>query len=137
MLGGREPPVMPLVIPSDAADGLRVSLMSLHRRLALGQATILDRAPLPTRASAAGQARRPTRRPRARPARSAASLKVGQARVTSVAGMLSGSTRELPAGTVTKAPKWSEPVKWASTSAAAALKVEWPETYSANGGVGR
>ena len=49
--------------------------------------------------------------------------------------MAPGSTRELPARMVALAPKRSEPVKRASTAAAAALKVEWPETYSGNGGV--
>jgi hypothetical protein len=39
-----------------------------------------------------------------------ASLKVGQERVTSAAGVVPGSIRELPAGTVTEAPKASEPV---------------------------
>jgi hypothetical protein len=38
---------------------------------------------------------------------------------------------------VTEAPKRSDPVKRASTAAAAALKVEWPEGNSGNGGVGR
>jgi hypothetical protein len=38
---------------------------------------------------------------------------------------------------VTAAPNRSEPVKRASTAAAAALKVEWPEGYSPNGGVVR
>ena len=42
---------------------------------------------------------------------------------------------ELPAGTVTEKPNRWLPVNEASTSAAAALEVEWPETYSANGGV--
>ena len=64
-------------------------------------------------------------------------MKVGQERVTSAAGVTPGSTRELPAGMVTEAPKRSDPVKRASTAAAAALKVEWPEGYSPNGGVAR
>ena len=64
-------------------------------------------------------------------------MKVGQDRTTSTAGVMPGSTRELPAGMVTLAPKRSEPVKQASTMAAAALKVEWPEGNSPNGGVGR
>ena len=46
-----------------------------------------------------------------------------------------GSMREVPAGTVTLAPKLLEPVKVVMTCAPAALKVEWPETYSGNGGV--
>jgi hypothetical protein len=65
----------------------------------------------------------------------AASVKVGQDRTTSAAGVIPGSTRELPAGMITLAPKRSEPVKRASTAAAAALKVEWPEGCSPKGGV--
>jgi len=42
--------------------------------------------------------------------------------------------REVPAGTVTLAPKLLEPMKVVMTCAPAALKVEWPETYSGNGG---
>ena len=75
----------------------------------------------------------PSRRERA--AWTAASVNVGQERTTSAAGVVPGSTRELPAGMVTLPPKRSDPVKRASTAAAAALKVEWPETYSGNGGV--
>ena len=56
-------------------------------------------------------------------------------RTTLLAGVTPGSTRELPAGMITLAPKRSEPVNLASTMAAAALKVEWPEACSANGGV--
>ena len=47
-----------------------------------------------------------------------------------------GSTLELPAGMVTLSSKLPRPVKPVSTSAAAMLKVEWPEAYSANGGAG-
>jgi hypothetical protein len=94
-------------VPNDVME-----CASVHQPLALGQAATLERAlvRIPTRALAASQARRPIMRPRTRPAWSAASLKVGQERVTSVAGVVPGSTRELPAGTVTEAPKASEPV---------------------------
>jgi len=51
--------------------------------------------------------------------------------------MVPGSTRELPARMVALAPKRSEPVKRASTVAAAALKVEWPDGNSPSGGVAR
>jgi hypothetical protein len=65
---------------------------------------------------------------------------VGQYRVTSLAGLpelvaVRGSIRELPALTVTLAPKLSEPRKVEMTRAPAPLKVEWPDTYSGNGGV--
>ena len=46
-----------------------------------------------------------------------------------------GSTLELPAGMVTFSSKLPRPVKLVSTSAAAMLNVEWPEPYSANGGL--
>ena len=46
-----------------------------------------------------------------------------------------GSIREVPALTVTLAPKLSEPRKVEMTRAPAALKVEWPDTYPGNGGV--
>ena len=51
--------------------------------------------------------------------------------------MAPGSTKDDPGRTVTLAPKRSLPVKRCSTRAPAALKVECPETYSANGGVGK
>src|SRR5436309_8882158 len=69
------------------------------------------------------------------PASSAAALKVAQVSVTGRAGTSPGSTREEPAGIVTASPKVSLPVKPASTAAAAALKVLWPETYSGKAGV--
>src|SRR5512132_1319848 len=47
-----------------------------------------------------------------------------------------GSTLELPAGMVTLSSKLPRPVQLVSTSAAAMLKVECPEAYSANGGAG-
>ena len=80
MLGGREPPVIPLVIPPGVKDGMECA--SVHQ---------------------------PPQR-RERPAWSAASQKVGQERVTSAAGSCRAQPRELPAGTVTEAPKASEPV---------------------------
>jgi hypothetical protein len=46
-----------------------------------------------------------------------------------------GSIREVPALTVTLAPKVSEVVNRERTRAPAPLKVEWPDTYSGNGGV--
>lgn len=57
--------------------------------------------------------------------------------VTSLAGVVPGSTTELPAGTATEAPKRLLRVNRVRTRAAAALKVLWPEEYSANGGVGK
>jgi hypothetical protein len=74
------------------------------------------------------------------PALPAAAEKVGQDRVTSLAGVpglvgVLGSIREVPALTVTLAPKLSEPKKVETTRPPAALKVEWPDTYSGNGGV--
>jgi hypothetical protein len=66
---------------------------------------------------------------------SAAAANVRNVSVTGRAGVTPGSIMELPAGTVTEKPNRWLPVNEASTSAAAALKVEWPETYSANGGV--
>jgi hypothetical protein len=45
--------------------------------------------------------------------------------------------REVPALMVTLAPKVSVPKKVRMTLAPAPLKVEWPETYSGNGGVNR
>src|SRR4029453_15198504 len=58
----------------------------------------------------------------------------GGGRTPAAAGGVPGSPRELPAGIDALAPKRSDPVKRASTAAAAALKVEWPDTYSGNGG---
>jgi hypothetical protein len=55
-----------------------------------------------------------------------------QDKVTGAAGTVPGSTLELPAGMVIDMPRSSLPVKSWST-AAAALKVECPEMYSANG----
>jgi hypothetical protein len=77
---------------------------------------------------------------RDQPASSAAAEYVGHSRVTSLAGVpgwvgVLGSIREAPALTVTLAPKASEPVNIDRTRAPAALKVEWPEVYSGNGGV--
>src|SRR5687768_12147198 len=71
------------------------------------------------------------------PAWSAAAVKDFQDKVTGAAGTAPGSTLELPAGKVIDMPRSSLPVNSCSTAAAAALKVEWPETYSANGGLGK
>jgi hypothetical protein len=71
------------------------------------------------------------------PAWSAAAVKDFHERVTGLAGTAPGSTRELPAGMVTASPKVSLPVAALRRMAAAALKVEWPEMYSGNGGVGK
>jgi hypothetical protein len=72
--GGREPPVMLLVIPPGATDVMEcVSVpASVHQPLALDQAATRERAlgRIPTRALAASQARRPTMRPMARATRS-------------------------------------------------------------------
>jgi hypothetical protein len=57
--------------------------------------------------------------------------------VTSLIGTAPGSTLELPAGSVTEAPKRSLCVKRFRISAAAALKLLCPEEYSGNGGVGK
>src|SRR5512133_3805011 len=75
------------------------------------------------------------------PAWSAAYRKFVQDRVIGFAGTpgwvaVRGSTWELPAGMVTFSSKLPRPVKLVSTSAAAMLKVECPEAYSANGGAG-
>src|SRR4051794_27317849 len=70
------------------------------------------------------------------PAWSAASENVGHVRVTSFAGTRPGSTRELPRVKVTVPPKRSLPENARRISAPAALKVLWPDEYSANGGVG-
>jgi hypothetical protein len=69
------------------------------------------------------------------PAWSAASENVAHESVTSVAGTLPGSTFELPAATVADAPNASLPVNDFRISAAAALKVLWPEVNSGKGGV--
>ena len=55
--------------------------------------------------------------------------------VTSCAGTVLGSTFELPAGSMTEAPKRSRCVKRDRISAPAALKLLCPEEYSGNGGV--
>jgi len=73
------------------------------------------------------------------PASPAAAENVGQDRVTSRAGLpgwvsVLGSNREAPARMVTLAPKVSVPKKVRMTRAPAALKVEWPETYSGTAG---
>jgi hypothetical protein len=47
-----------------------------------------------------------------------------------------GSTLELPAAMVTLSSKLPRPMKEVNTSAAAMLKVECPEAYSAKGGAG-
>jgi hypothetical protein len=73
---------------------------------------------------------------RERPASSAASENVRHASTTSAAGTSPGSIAEDPAAIVTDAPKRSLEVKRRRISALAALKVLWPDTYSANGGVG-
>ena len=44
---------------------------------------------------------------------------------------------DVPGLTVTLAPNRSLPVKRCRTLAPAPLKVEWPDTYSGNGGVGK
>ena len=61
--------------------------------------------------------------------------KVAQLSVTLCAGTRPGSTRLVPGAIVELAPNRSLPVYRLSTSADAALKVLWPEMYSANGGV--
>src|SRR4030095_13829457 len=75
------------------------------------------------------------------PACSAAYRKLVHLRVIGLAGTpgwvaVLGSTLELPAGMVTIISKLPRPVKAVRTSAAAQLKVERPEVYSANDGVG-
>src|SRR3989442_15887768 len=69
------------------------------------------------------------------PAGSAASENVAQDSVTSVAGTAPGSTFELPTNTIADAPNASLPVNDLRISAAAALKVLWPEMNSGKGGV--
>ena len=59
-----------------------------------------------------------------------------QDKVTGAAGTEDRFDLELPAGMVIDMPRSSLPVKSWSTAAAAALKVECPEMYSGNGGVG-
>src|SRR6266566_4564868 len=54
----------------------------------------------------------------------------------SLLGTAPGSTLELPAGSVTEAPKRSACVKRLRISAPAALKLLCPDEYSGNGGVG-
>ncbi len=70
------------------------------------------------------------------PASSAASENVDQESVTSLLGTAPGSTLELPAGSVTEAPKRSLCVKSLRIYAPAALKLLCPDEYSGNGGVG-
>lgn len=70
------------------------------------------------------------------PAWSAALEKMSQDSVTSAAGVIPGSTDELPAGKVTDAPKRSLSVNRLRISAAAALNMLCPELCSAKGGVG-
>src|SRR4051794_21496219 len=72
---------------------------------------------------------------RDRPASSAASSMVRQARMTGAAGVLPGSTRDDPAGTVTDRSSRLVPVNDRSTSNVAALNVLCPDRYSGNGGV--
>jgi hypothetical protein len=67
----------------------------------------------------------------------AASEKVAQESVRSLAGTAAGSMRELPAGSVTEPPKRSSCVKNLRISAPAALKLLCPEEYSGKGGVGK
>src|SRR5260370_646501 len=69
------------------------------------------------------------------PAWSAASENVGNARVTSCAGVTRGSMSDEPAANVAENPNWSLPVNRCSTSAAAALNVLCPDTNSGKGGV--
>lgn len=69
------------------------------------------------------------------PASAEAALNVGQESVTSWAGTRSGSTRDVPAFSVTEAPNRSLPVSARRTWAAAALKVLWPEQNSGKAGV--
>src|SRR5215471_15329231 len=71
------------------------------------------------------------------PAWLAASEKVAQESVRSLAGTAAGSTRELPAGSVTEPPKRSSCVKSLRISAPAALKLLCPDEYSGKGGVGK
>ena len=61
------------------------------------------------------------------PAWLAASVKVGQARVRSFAGVRPGSILELPAGKVTEPLKRSLPVNCRRISAPAALKLLCPD----------
>ena len=71
------------------------------------------------------------------PASSLAELKVGQTSGVGSSGVAPGSMNELPGLIVTLAPNRSLPVNCCRTLAPAPLKVEWPDTYSGNGGVGR
>src|SRR5438477_4270120 len=71
------------------------------------------------------------------PASLAASENVDQESVTSLLGTTPGSTLELPAGSVTEAPKRSLWVNRLRISAPAALKLLCPDEYSGNGGVGK
>ena len=70
------------------------------------------------------------------PASSAASENVDQESVTSLLGTAPGSTLELPAGSVTEAPKRSLCVKRLRISAPAALKLLCPDEYSGKDDVG-
>ncbi len=69
------------------------------------------------------------------PASSAAAENVGHWSVIAVVGEKPGSAADSPGMIVTDAPNESLPVKRRSTSADAALNVECPDVYSANGGV--
>ncbi len=69
--------------------------------------------------------------------RPAASVKVGQCSVISVAGTRPGSTFDERAAMTTESPSRSLPVKSRGVPAAAPLKLLWPDAYSGNGGVGK
>ena len=69
------------------------------------------------------------------PACAAASVKVGQDRVTVLFGVQALSKPELPGAKLTVPPKVGLPVKPAKAAAPAALKVLCPEVNSGNGGV--
>ena len=71
------------------------------------------------------------------PASSLAELKVGQTSGVGSSGVAPGSMDELPGLIVTLAPNRSLPVNRCRTLAPAPLKVECPDTYSGNGGVGK
>ena len=71
------------------------------------------------------------------PASSRAALNVGQVSTVGSSGVAPGSTNDVPGRTVTLAPNRSLPVNRYRTLAPAPLKVEWPEVYSGNGGVGK
>src|ERR671939_939281 len=69
------------------------------------------------------------------PACAAASVKVGQDKVTVLCGVQALSKLELPGANLTVPPKVGLPVKAARTAAPAALKVLCPEVNSGKGGV--